>query len=42
MHFLMVVAVGGGGKVVPALFSLLRTDSEETYSFRVSAQIQIQ
>lgn len=41
IHYFRVVAEGGGGKVVPVLFSLVRTDSEETHSFRISPQIQI-
>lgn len=32
MHFYLVFADGGGEKVVLVLFSLLRTDSEETLS----------
>jgi len=42
MHFLIVAAAGGGGKVALVLFCLLRTDSEKTLSFRISVQIQMQ
>lgn len=42
MYFLMVDLVGGAGKIIPVLFSLLRTNREETHSFRITAQIQMQ
>lgn len=42
MYFLMAVLVGGAGKIVPVLFSLLRTNREKTHSFRISAQIHME